>query len=133
MKTSYGRDPAHRPHRSSPTNSNRVELENSLWRTANFGLVDCAATLDFVSQDFVRHFSIPLRKSKVKTQFPLANGQRVTSSTVCEITFIELASHDFQRTFHVLRDLNVANLVLSFTWLNDEQASLQFGITLVST
>jgi hypothetical protein len=29
------------------------------------GLVDCGATLDFVSEDFVRRFSLPTRKSKV--------------------------------------------------------------------
>jgi methyl coenzyme M reductase subunit C len=42
----------------------------------------------------------------------LAKGQRVTSSRVCEITF-ELAKHEFERTSYVLRDLRVADLVLS--------------------
>jgi hypothetical protein len=28
-----------------------------------FGLVDCGATLDFVSEDFVRRFSLTTRKS----------------------------------------------------------------------
>jgi hypothetical protein len=46
------------------------------------GLVYCNATLDFVSKYFVRRFSLPTRKSKVKTLVQLANNQRVTSSTV---------------------------------------------------
>jgi hypothetical protein len=63
------------------------------------GLVDCAATLDFVSEDFVRRFALQTRKPLTKTHVPLANGQRVTSSTVCDVTF-ELARHEFQRTFY---------------------------------
>jgi hypothetical protein len=46
------------------------------------GLVDYDAALDFVSEDFARHLSMPTRKSKVKIYFQLASGQRVTSSTV---------------------------------------------------
>jgi hypothetical protein len=61
-------------------------------------LVDCVATLDFVSEDFVRRFALQTRKSLTKTPVRLANGQRVTSSTVCDAT-IELARHEFQRTF----------------------------------
>jgi hypothetical protein len=57
-------------------------------------LVDCAATLDFVSEDFVRRFDLQTRKSLTKTHARLANGQCVTSSTVCDVTF-ELARHDF--------------------------------------
>jgi hypothetical protein len=60
------------------------------------GLVDCAATLDFVSEDFVRRFALQTRKSTTKTPVRLANGQRVTSSTVCDVTF-ELARHEFHR------------------------------------
>jgi hypothetical protein len=59
-----------------------------------FGLVDCAATLDFVSEDFVRRFALQIRKRLTKTLLRLANGQRVMSSTVCDITF-ELARHEF--------------------------------------
>jgi hypothetical protein len=66
----------------------------------NSGLVDCAATLDFVSEDFVRRFALHTRKSVTKTTARLANGQRVTSSTVCDVTF-ELARHEFHRTFCV--------------------------------
>jgi hypothetical protein len=51
------------------------------------------------------------RKSPTKTLVRLANGQRVTSSNVCKVTF-ELARHEIQRTFHVLRDLRVADLVM---------------------
>jgi hypothetical protein len=54
------------------------------------GLVDCVATLDFVSDDFVRRFSLPTMKPKAKTPARLANGQRVGFFTICEITF-ELA------------------------------------------
>jgi hypothetical protein len=73
-----------------------------------FGLVDCAATLDFVFEDFVRRFALQSRKSMTKTPVRLANGQRVTSSTVCDVTF-ELARHEFHRTFYVLRDLRIAD------------------------
>jgi hypothetical protein len=62
------------------------------------GLVDCAATLDFVSEDFVRRFALQTREFVTKKHVRLANGQRVTSSTVCDVTF-ELARHEFQRTF----------------------------------
>jgi hypothetical protein len=51
------------------------------------GLVDCAATLDFVSEDFVRRFTLQTRKSVTKTPIRLANGQRMISSTVCDVTF----------------------------------------------
>jgi hypothetical protein len=95
------------------------------------GLVNCVAAAGFLSKDFVRRFFLPTRnKSKVKTLFRFANGQRVTSSTVCEIT-PELARHEFQRKFYVLRDLRVVDMVLGLSWLNDEQASLQFGTTRV--
>jgi hypothetical protein len=76
-----------------------------------FGLVDCAATLDFVSKDFVRRFALQTRKSQTKTPVRLANGQRVTSSALCDIVF-ELARHEIQRTFSVLLDLRVVDLVL---------------------
>jgi predicted lipase len=75
------------------------------------GLLDCAATLDFVYEDFVRRFALHNRKSMTKTPLRLANGQRVTSSTVCDVTF-EIARHEFQQTFYVLRDLRAANLIL---------------------
>jgi hypothetical protein len=92
------------------------------------GLVDCAATLDFVFEDFVRRFALQTRKSLTKTLVRLANGQRVTSSTVCDVTF-ELARHELQRTFYVLRDLRADDLILGLPWLDDEHASLQFGNT----
>jgi predicted aspartyl protease len=63
-------------------------------------LVDCAATLDFVSTDFVRRFALQTRRSLTNTHVRLANGQRVTSWTVYDVTF-ELARHEFQRTFYV--------------------------------
>jgi hypothetical protein len=94
--------------------------------------VDCAATLDFVCEDFVRRFALQTRKFLTKTHVRLANGQRVTSSTVCDVTF-ELARHEFQRTFYVLRDLRAADLILGLPLLDDENASLQFGSTTVFT
>jgi hypothetical protein len=72
------------------------------------GLVDCVATLDFVSEDFVRRFAFRTRQTLTKTHVRLANGQRVTSSTVCDVTF-KVARHEFQRTFYVLRDFCVAD------------------------
>jgi hypothetical protein len=63
-----------------------------------YGLVNCAPALDFVFEDFVRRFALHTRKSVTKTHVRLANGQRVTSSTICDVTF-ELARHEFQRIF----------------------------------
>jgi hypothetical protein len=101
-------------------------------RHQSSGLVNCAATLDFVSQSSVRRFALQTRKSVTNTHVRLANGQRVTSSTVCDVTF-EMARHEFQRTFYVLRDLRAADLTLGLPWLDDEHASLQFGSTRVFT
>jgi hypothetical protein len=56
----------------------------------------------------------------------------VTSSTVSDVTF-ELARHEFQRTFYVLRDLRATNLILGLPWLDDEHAFLHFGSTRVFT
>jgi hypothetical protein len=42
-----------------------------------------------------------------------------------------MVRHEFQRTFSVLRDLDAADLVLGLPWLDEEQASLQFGTTRV--
>jgi hypothetical protein len=75
------------------------------------GLVDCAATLDTVSKDFIRRFALQIRKSPTKTPVRPTNGQRVTSSNVCDITF-ELARQEFQRTIYVLRELRAADLVM---------------------
>jgi hypothetical protein len=87
------------------------------------GLVDCGATLDFfMSEDFVRRFALQTRKSLTKTHVRLANGQRVTSSRVCYVTF-ERARHEFQRIFYVLRDLRAADLIMGLPWLDDELAS----------
>jgi hypothetical protein len=96
------------------------------------GLVDCAATLDFVAEDFVRRFALQTRKSVTKTHVRLANGQRATSSTVCDVTF-KLARHEFPGNFYVLRDLRAADLILGLPWLDDEHFSLHFGTTMVFT
>jgi hypothetical protein len=96
------------------------------------GLVDCAATLDFVSESFVRRFGLQTRKSLTKTHVRLANGQCATSSTVCDVTF-ELARHEFQRTFYVLRYLRAAGLIMGLPWLDDEHAYVQFRSTWVFT
>jgi hypothetical protein len=87
------------------------------------GLVDCAATLDFIFEDFVRRFALHTRKSVTKTHVRLANGQRVTSSTICDVTF-EQARHEFQRTYYVFRDLRTVDLIMGLPWLDDEHASL---------
>jgi hypothetical protein len=44
-----------------------------------------------------------------------------------------VARHEFQRTFYVLRNLQNDELVLGLSWLDDEQAFFQFGMTLVFT
>jgi hypothetical protein len=91
------------------------------------GLFDCASTLDFVRVRGLRMtFFLSTRKSKVNTPARLANGQRVTSSTICETT-LERARQEFQRALYVLRDLGVVHMVLGLPWLDDEQPSLQFG------
>jgi hypothetical protein len=92
-----------------------------------YGLVDCIATLDFV-----RRFALQTPKSVTKTLVRLPNVQRVISSTVCDVTF-ELARHEFQRTFYVLRDFRVDDLIMGLPWLDDGHASLQFGSTRVFT
>jgi hypothetical protein len=109
-----------------------LTLETPNGGQQSFGSVDCAATLDFVSEDFVRSFALRTRQSQTKTLVRLVIGQLVTSSTLCNITF-ELARIEFQRTFYLLRDLRVNVLVLGLPWLDDEQASLQFGMTHVFT
>jgi hypothetical protein len=40
-----------------------------------------------------------------------------------------VARHEFERAFHVLRDLRVEDVVLGLPWVDDEQASLQLGTT----
>jgi hypothetical protein len=56
----------------------------------------------------------------------------VTSSNIYDVTF-ELARHEFQRNFYVLRDLRATDFVLDLPWLDDEHASLQFGTTRLFT
>jgi hypothetical protein len=67
-----------------------------------------------------------------KTHVRLANGQRVTSSTVCDVAF-EIARHEFQGIVTSYVDLRAADLIMGLPWLDDEQASLQFGSTMVFT
>jgi hypothetical protein len=43
----------------------------------------------------------------------------------------ELAGHEIQRTFYVLRDFRDVDMVLGLPWLVDEHASLQFGTILM--
>jgi hypothetical protein len=63
---------------------------------------------------------------KSESRFFGLGGQRVTSSTVCDTNF-ELARHEFNRHFHVLRDLCAVDLVLALPWLDDAQAPLKLG------
>jgi hypothetical protein len=44
-----------------------------------------------------------------------------------------MARHEFQRTFYVLRDLRVADLIMGLPWLDDKQAFLQFSSIKVFT
>jgi hypothetical protein len=96
----------------------RTELNVKLFDGGQLtsGLVDYAATLDFVLEDFVRYFPLPTLKYKTNTTVRLANGQRVTSSVVCEIEEnfnFELAKHEFKRTFNVRRDLRALDMMLA--------------------
>jgi hypothetical protein len=96
-------------------------------------LVVCPTTLDFVSEDFVRRFALQTRKYVSKTSVRFANGRRVASSTLCDVTF-ELACNEFQRICnYVLRDLRAAYLIMGLPWLDDEHASLHFGSARVFT
>jgi hypothetical protein len=45
---------------------------------------------------------------------------------MCGIAFI-VAKYELIRTFHVLHELRVADIVLGLPWLHDEQATLKFG------
>jgi hypothetical protein len=60
----------------------QLTVKTPYGRQLIYGLVNCAATLDIVSEDVVRRFALQTRKSMTKTNVRLANGQRVTSSTV---------------------------------------------------
>jgi hypothetical protein len=44
-----------------------------------------------------------------------------------------LVKNSFRRTFYVLRDSRVANMVVGLPWLDDEQAPPLFGTTSVFT
>jgi hypothetical protein len=114
------------PAKVWPVIRTKLNVKTPYGEHLTFGLVEYAATLDFVSKDFVRRFALTTRKSPTKTPVRLANGQRVTSSTICDIALFELARHEFQRTLYVLRYLRGANMVLGLPWLDDEQASLHF-------
>jgi hypothetical protein len=141
--TFYDRAPTTTPDKPIPL---RVPLDNTeesistlkqSMETPNggqliFGLVGCPATLDIVSEDFVNSFALKTRKSQAKIPIRLANGQLVAYSIVCDIHF-ELVRHEFQRTFYVLRDLRVADLVLCFPWVDDEHASSEFSTSRVFT
>jgi hypothetical protein len=52
------------------------------------------ATLDFLSEDFVTRTGLEMRKLSTKTHDRLSNGQRVTTSNVCEVHFF-IAQLDF--------------------------------------
>jgi hypothetical protein len=96
--------------------------------TPNGGHVISGLVVEFVSEDFMRRFSLTTRKSLTETHVRISDGQCVTSSAVGDITF-ELARHEFQRTIYVLRDLRDVDMVLGLPWLDDEHASLQFRMT----
>jgi hypothetical protein len=66
-----------------------------------------------------------------KTHVRLANGQRVTSSTVFDVTLSWLDTN-FNGLF-ASRDLRAVDVIMGLPWLYDEHASLQFGSTMVFT
>jgi hypothetical protein len=55
-------------------------------------LVDCAATLDFVSKGFVTQMELKVRKSSTTTYVRLANGHRAASTRVCDITVLSIST-----------------------------------------
>jgi hypothetical protein len=93
-------------------NSSRKKLELNLYYN-NIG------KLNRLLEDFVTFMVLHTRKSPTKTHVRL---QRVNSTRVSHI--FHFAKHDFVPTFHVLRDLRAANIVLGLQWLDDEQAIL---------
>jgi hypothetical protein len=84
-------------------------------------MVDCAATVDLVSEDFAT-FGSQMRKSSTKTFVQLVDGQRDESTKVYGISFT-VTQHEFAFTFHVVSDLRAADIVLGLPWLDDGQAS----------
>jgi hypothetical protein len=67
-----------------------------------------------------------MQKLSTKINVRLANGHRVASTKVCDISFT-VAQHDFVRSFHVFRHLRAADIVLGLPWLAVEQATLEVG------
>jgi hypothetical protein len=45
----------------------------------------------------------------------------------CVISLPHVAQHAFLPAFYVVRDLRAADIVLGLPWLDDEQATLEFG------
>jgi hypothetical protein len=87
-------------------------------------LVDCAATLDFVSEYFVTRIRLSIRKAPIEYVYVrLANGQRVSTSTLCEVK-IALAQCDF---VHTIRDLGAADIVLGLPWQDAKQGTRTFS------
>jgi hypothetical protein len=68
-----------------------------------------------------------MRKLSTKTHVRLANGHQVASTKVCDVLFT-LVQHKIVCKFHVLCNLRAADIALGLLWLDDEQATLKFGI-----
>lgn len=103
---------------------NNIEIE---------ALVDNAASLDFMSEDFARRHNLQIDKAKIKMPVKLANGQRVNCGQTATVS-IEVAGHRYEnRVFHILRELKVADVVLGLTWLDDAEVTVKYGENRIMT
>jgi hypothetical protein len=75
-----------------------LSVSTSVGQRQQTTLGDCAATLDFVLEEFAMRMGLQMRNSSTKTLVRLANGQRVASAKVCDISFI-VVQHEFVHAF----------------------------------
>jgi ketosteroid isomerase-like protein len=87
-----------------------VSASNDWLATAN--IMDCAAIMDFVTEDFATQMRLQTRESITETTVRLANGQQVATIKGGEVSFT-IAQNEFVRTLHVLRWLRAADIVLA--------------------
>ena len=96
-------------------------------------LIDNAASLDFMSEDFARRHNLQIDKVNSKIPVKLANGQRVVC-TQSVIVNMDIADHRYEnRMFFVLRDLKVADVVLGLTWLDEAEVTIKYGTQRILT
>jgi hypothetical protein len=85
-------------------------------------LVDGAATMDFMLEDFVTRMGLHVRKSCTKTHIQLANGKRVSLSKLCGIVSFIVAHNVCERAFKVLCDLHATDdIVLDLPWTKSKR------------